>query len=168
MLNISCRSAQAFIYTLLSPQPQPCVFLWQLRLSPLGCGDGGFMWEMIHQRYCKWRKMQERNDGCWTGSQTLAKITRTFHVAGFILINYQNCQAGESNFFCCAGGNGELWSLQTERRRGRRLPSATWNVCFVKGEIKPSQQVFHFLVSFLIRESSLTTLGRQEGMWLLL
>lgn len=36
-------------------------------------------------------------------------------------------------------------------------------VCFLKGKIKPSDQVFHFLVLFLILECLPTTLGRWSG-----
>lgn len=68
-------------------------------------------------------------------------------------------------------GNGEHPSSTDRVNRRQRLmetilkiPSATLNVCLVEGKIKPLEQVFHFLVSFLIRESSLTALGRQERM----
>lgn len=65
------------------------------------------------------------------------------------------------------------WRTPFEYRVNRRqrlmetilkILSATLNVCLVEGKIKPLEQVFHFLVSFLIRESSLTALGRQERM----
>lgn len=42
-------------------------------------------------------------------------------------------------------------------------PLATLGVCFLKGRIKLSDQVFHFLVSFLILESPPTALGGQRG-----
>lgn len=97
------------------------------------------------------------------------------HVRKFFDTNtlYQSFQAVDKItffFFTPKVKQDRISQTQTKWTWGERLmenilknPLATLCVCFLKGKIKPLDEVFHFLVSFLILESPLTTLGRQSG-----